>query len=81
MPFPINIDFFRMNWDLYHCLLWLSVRGIKVKRIQIRDTRCLIETEQPVPEIETVNVDGDTYARANLNNCQVIWRQYPEVTA
>jgi hypothetical protein len=80
MPFPINIEFFRMNWNLYRCLLWLSVRNIKVRRVQIKDTRCLIETEQKVPEVETISMDGDTYARAYLNNCQLIWLQHPEVT-
>jgi hypothetical protein len=80
MPFPINIEYFRMNWNLHRCLLWLSVRNVKVTRVQIRNTRCLIETDQPVPDAELISVDGDSYARTNLNNCQVIWRQYPEVT-
>lgn len=78
MSFPANKKFFQLNTALHHCLLWLSVRNIVVKRVQIKNSKCLIETEQAVPEVEVTQVAGEPYARANLKNCQIIWRQLPE---
>lgn len=75
MSFAINRAHFAANWRLYRCLLWLSVRGIGVRRSQIRDGRCLVETDRPVPDAVVESLDGDPFTRTTLNGCQVIWQQ------
>ena len=78
MSFPANREFFQLSEGLNRCLWFLSVRGIGVTRVQIKDGICVIEIKKALPsdefEIETVN----GYQRTQLTNCNVIWKGEPK---
>ncbi|MCO1336244.1 hypothetical protein MO867_18085 [Microbulbifer sp. OS29] len=75
--FDVNCGYFSAVERIRQSLLWLSARGSRVMRMQVKEGRVLIEIHGPVNAgvpPQCLVFGGEDYRCVELYGCQVLWR-------